>query len=67
MSDRNVAPYLLSRAEAALRYGISQRQLDELYRRYPEFPILRIGRRVMIHREEADAFFTQRIHEEIDC
>lgn len=59
-------PYLLSRSEAAARYGLSQRQFDELYRRHPDFPVLRIGRRVMVHREGADAFFTRAIRDVID-
>ena len=59
-------PLLLSRQEAAERYGISLRQLDGLYRRNPDFPILRIGRKVLIHREEADKYFTERLLTTID-
>lgn len=60
------APYLLTRKAAAERYSISLRQLDELYRRDPEFPILRVGHKVLIHREMADAYFTRYLHGEID-
>ena len=66
MEGINDTPYLLSRREASHRYGMSQRQLDELYRRDPEFPVLRIGRRVMVHRDEADAYFTRYIREVIE-
>lgn len=59
-------PFLISRSQAARRYGMSQRQFDELYRRHPEFPVLHIGRRVMVHREEADAFFTRNIRDVIE-
>lgn len=59
-------PFLLSRNEAAKRYGMSLRKFDELYRTHPEFPILHIGRRVMVHRDEADAFFTRNIREVIE-
>lgn len=60
------APYLLSRNEAARRYGISERQLDRLQRSDPEFPWVRIGRRVLVHRDEADAYFTRNIREVIE-
>ena len=60
------APFLLSRSQAAKRYGMSLRQLDELYRRHEEFPILHIGRRVMVHRDEADAYFTRYIRDVIE-
>lgn len=66
MEDYKEVPYLLSRSQAAKRYGMSQRQFDELYRTHPEFPVLHIGRRVMVHREGADAFFTQNIREVIE-
>lgn len=52
-------PFLLTRAEAARRYGLSVRGLEEMYRRHPEFPVVRIGRKVLIHRDLADAFFTE--------
>lgn len=59
-------PFLLSRSEAAARYGLSQRQFDELYRRHPDFPIVHIGRRVMVYRDGADAFFTRYIGDVIE-
>lgn len=49
--------YLLTRQEAARRYRISVRTLDNLYRRYSDFPIIRMGRRVLIHRAKADEWF----------
>ena len=54
----NEAPYLLTRKNAAQRYGMSVRGLEEMYKRHPEFPIVRVGRKVLIHRDKADAFFT---------
>ena len=59
------APYLLTRSAAAYRYSLSERELDRLYRTHPEFPIIRKGRRVLIHREGADAFFTRYIGDDI--
>ena len=59
------APYLMTRKEASQRYSISIRQLDELYRRNKDFPVLRIGHKVLIHRDKADAFFSERIGEVI--
>lgn len=60
------APYLLTRKQAAKRYGIAQRCFDEIYRRDPEFPIIRVGKRVMVHRDEADNYFTRNIREVIE-
>lgn len=57
--------YLLNRKEAAERYNLSLRQLDELYRRNQDFPVIRAGRKVLIHRERADAWFTDWIGGEI--
>ena len=54
-------PYLLTRKAAATRYSISTRQLDEIYRKDPEFPILRVGRKVLIHRDGADDYFSRYI------
>ena len=62
----NEAPYLLTREQAAKRYGLAQRVFDEVYRRDPEFPTLRIGKRVMVHRDKADEYFTRRIGEVIE-
>ena len=59
------APYLLTRSAAAYHYSLSERELDRLYRSHPEFPIIRKGRRVLIHREGADAFFTRYIGDDI--
>lgn len=58
--------YLLNRQEAADRYGISVRGLESLYKRYRDFPVLRLGRKVLIHRERADQWFTDYIGTEID-
>ena len=66
MESTYESPFLLSRAAAAKRYGMSQRQFDDLYRQHPEFPILHIGRRGMVHRDEADAFFTKYIRDVIE-
>jgi len=52
------APYLLTRAQAARRYGMTVRGLEDFYRRNPDFPLVRLGRRnVKIHRERADRYF----------
>ena len=59
------APYLLTRRAAAYRYSLSERELDRLCREHPEFPIIHKGRRVLIHREGADAFFTRYIGDDI--
>lgn len=58
MEAYDEAPYLLTRKAAATRYSISTRQLDEISRKYPEFPVLRVGRKVLIHREDADEWFS---------
>ena len=60
------APFLLTREQAARRYGLAQRIMDEVYRRDPSFPIVRIGKRVMIHRDKADEYFTERIGDYIE-
>jgi len=60
------APYLLTRKQATVRYNLSQRQLDNLYRRDEEFPVLRVGHKVLIHRERADAYFTRYIRDVIE-
>lgn len=57
--------YLLTREQATRRYSISLRTLVELYRRDPEFPVLRVGKKVLIHREQADEYFTRNIREVI--
>ena len=57
--------YLLTREQATRRYSISLRTLVELYRRDPEFPVLRVGKKVLIHREVADKYFTRNIREVI--
>lgn len=63
--NREDTPYLLTRKAAAQRYSLSERELDRLYRSHPEFPIIRKGRRVLIHRDGADAFFTSYIGDDI--
>lgn len=59
-------PYLLTRKAAAERYSLSERDLDRLYRAHPEFPVIRKGRRVLIHRDRADAWFTDYIGADIE-
>ena len=43
-----------------------QRSFDDLYRADPTFPVMRIGKRVMIHRELADKYFTEKLLAEIE-
>ena len=59
MEAREDAPFLLTREQAEKRYGIPIRTLVRLYQRNTDFPLVRIGRKVMIHRERADAWFTE--------
>lgn len=59
-------PFLMPRNAAAVRYGLSVRGLEELYKRYPDFPIVRIGRKVMVHRERADEWFTKHLFSVIE-
>ena len=61
MPDVN-APYLLTRKQAAERYGLSVRGLEELYYRHPEVPLDRVGRKGQGHREKADEFFSSYLH-----
>lgn len=58
-------PYLIDRATAADRYGMSVRGLEDMYRRHPDFPIIRRGRKVLIHRQRADEWFDQYVGDEI--
>ena len=52
--------YLLSRKEAAERYGMSVRGLEEYYKANPDFPLVRLGpRKVLVHRDKADEWFTK--------
>jgi hypothetical protein len=37
-----------------------------MYKRHPDFPIIRRGKRVMIHRPKADAWFDEYVGSEID-
>lgn len=60
------APFLLTRTQATQRYNISLRTLVELYRHDPEFPVLRVGKKVLIHRDGADDYFTRNIREVIE-
>lgn len=58
--------YRLTRVQASKRYGLPQRSFDDLYRADPKFPVIRIGKRVMIHRELADKYFTEKLLAEIE-
>lgn len=49
--------YLLTREEAAARYSYSVRGLEELYKRQKSFPIVKVGRRVLVPMAEADQWF----------
>ena len=49
--------YLLNRKDAADRYGMSVRGLETLYMRNPDFPIVRVGKKVLIPIEAADKWF----------
>lgn len=60
------APFLLTRAAAAKRYSLNERTLDEIYKRDPEFPMLRVGKKVLVHREGADAYFVRNLREVIE-
>jgi len=54
------APYLLTRAQAARRYDMTVRGLEEYYKAHPGFPLVRLGKRnVKIHRERADRWFDE--------
>lgn len=59
-------PYLLDREKAAARYSLTVRELENLYRRCPDFPIIRKARRVLVHREQADSWFDQHVGGRID-
>lgn len=58
--------YLLDREKASARYGMSIRGLEEMYKRHPDFPIIRVGRKVLIHRRRADEWFDEYVCGEID-
>ena len=58
--------YLLDRETAARRYGTTIRGLEGIYRSNPDFPIIRIGRKVMIHKRYADEWFDQFVGDRID-
>lgn len=61
------APYLLTRKQAARRYGMSVRGLEEYYRRNPDFPLVRLGpRNVKIHRQQADRWFDNLLDEQME-
>lgn len=61
------APYLLTRAQAARRYGMTVRGLEDYYQRNPDFPLVRLGRRnVKIHRERADRWFDNIADEQME-
>lgn len=59
-------PFLLTREQAVERYGIPMRTLVRIYQRNRDFPLVRVGRSVMIHREKADEWFTERIQIGVD-
>lgn len=59
-------PFLLTRKQAAIRYSISMRQLEKLYRRDPEFPVTRVGKKVLVFRDRADAYFTRYMRDVIE-
>ena len=58
--------YLLDRQKASIRYGMSIRGLEEMYKRHPDFPIIRRGKKVLVHRQRADEWFDQYIGDVID-
>lgn len=54
------APYLLTRKDAARRYGMTIRGLEDCYKAHKDFPLVRLGRRnVKIHRKRADRWFDE--------
>jgi hypothetical protein len=58
--------YLLDRQQGARRYGMSVRGLEDMYKRHPDFPIIRRGRKVLIHRKLADEWFDAYVGKVID-
>lgn len=56
-----MSEYMLSRKEAAKRYCISVRGLEELYKRDKTFPVVKFGRRILIPVEAADKWFADYI------
>ena len=58
--------YLLDRRSAAERYGMSVRGLEDLYRKHPDFPIIRLGKKVLVHRRRADEWFDEYVGDVID-
>ena len=58
--------YLLNRQRAADRYGVSVRGLEDLYRKHPDFPIIRLGKKVLVHRQRADEWFDEYVGDVID-
>jgi len=61
------AQYLLTRKQAAQRYGMTVRGLEEYYKRNPGFPLVRLGNHnVKIHRERADAWFDRLLEEQAE-
>lgn len=59
-------PYMIDRQAAAHRYGLGQRTFDDLYRRNEDFPVVRVGKKVMVLVEQADAWFARNIREVIE-
>lgn len=61
------APYLLTRKQAARRYGMSLRGFEEFYRRCPDFPLVRLGpRNIKIHRQLADKYFDDLLEQQME-
>ena len=58
--------YLIDREQAVERYGISMRTLEALYHRYKDFPVIRVGKKVMVFREAADRWFSEWMGETVD-
>ena len=58
--------YLLDRHQAAARYGVSVRGLELMYKQHPDFPIIRVGKKVLVHRRKADEWFDDYIGDSIE-
>lgn len=58
--------YLLDRKTAAERYSMSVRGLEEMYKQHPDFPVIRVGRKVQIHQKLADDWFAQHVGGKIE-
>ena len=58
--------FLLTIEQAVERYQISERTLRKLYRIHKDFPVIRIGRRVLVEKDSTDRWFTRNLHECIE-